>query len=184
MTRLEITERAPMGRWIKPLAGALLVAGLAACGSDSGEETAADTAGTPPSETTVETAGETIDVTFDGSECIVAEPSEVPPGEYSLLFTDDSDLGAVLFARQLVDGYTYQDALDAQEEAGGPGSYWPRPAWAADVDPHFNPPEIDLADNQQLLNITVAPGNHLIALYTTEGPELIWTCGPLDVVEP
>lgn len=174
-----------MGRSLTLSVGALLVISVVACSGDSGEETAAaDTAGTLTSEPTGGTAGEIIDVTFDGSECIVAGPSEVPPGDYSFLFTDVSDLGAVLFARNLVDGHTFQDALDQQKEAGGPGSYWPRPSWAASVMLDFDSPEIDLADNQQLLAISVEPGNHLVALYTTMGPELIWLCAPLDVVEP
>jgi hypothetical protein len=96
-----------------------------------------------------------------------------------------SELSAVLFARNLVDGHTYQDALDQQEEAGGQGAYWPRPPWAADVPISRNRPEIDLADNQQLLTVNLRPGtgSHFIAVYATAGSEMIWLCAPLDVVE-
>lgn len=123
-------------------------------------------------------------VTFDGNECTYMGPTEVPPGDYAFLFTDASDLGAVLFARMIVDGHTYQDVLDAWEEAGGNGSYVPRPSWVAQAPVASDPPEIDLADNQQLLASRLYPGEHFVALWTTEGPELNWLCAPLDVVEP
>lgn len=175
-----------MGRLLTLSVGAVLVISVTACNGDNGEEAAApvDTAGTPASEPTGETESEIIEVTFDGNECTVAGPTEVPPGDHAFVLTDVSDLGAVLFARVMVDGHTYQDALDAEEEAGGPGSYWLRPSWAADAPVDLDPPEIDLADNQQLLASTLFAGNHFVALYTTTGPELIWLCAPLDVVEP
>lgn len=148
------------------------------------EEAAApvDTAAT--SEPTGETESEIIEVTFDGNECTFSGPTEVPPGDHAFVLTDVSDLGAVLFARRLVDPYTYQHVLNAQEKAGGPGSYWPRPPWVRNAVLDDDPPEIDLAENQQLLATTLRPANYSVALYTTTGPELIWLCAPLDVVKP
>jgi hypothetical protein len=103
----------------------------------------------------------------------------------AFLLTDVSGLDGVrLHARYLVDGHTFQDALDAEEEAGGPGSSWPggRPSWSANVIPDFDPPEIDLADNQQLLAVSLEPGSHylFIDIVPSHG---IWLCGPVDVVE-
>ncbi len=175
-----------MGRLLTLSVGAVLVISVTACNGDSGEEAAApvDTTGTPTSEPTGETESEIIEVTFDGNECTVAGPTEVPPGDQAFVLTDVSDLGAVLFARMLVDGHTFQDALDTEQEAGGPGVYWTRPSWFAGAPVDMDPPEIDLADNQQLLASRLYAGNHLVGLYTTTGSELIWLCGPLDVVEP
>jgi hypothetical protein len=151
------------------------------------EEAAApvDTAGTPTSESTGETESEIIEVTFDGNECTVAGPTELPPWDHhAFVLTDASDLGAVLFARKLTGGHTYQDVLDAQEEAGGPGSYWRRPSWVASALGRPDLFEVDLADNQGLVAVTLEPGNHyFLALYTTTGPEGIWLCAPVDVVE-
>jgi hypothetical protein len=166
--------------------GALLVISVTACDGDSGEEAAApvDTTGTSTSQPDAEAESEIMEVTFDGNECTFAGPAEVPPGDQAFVLTDVSDLGAVLFARMIVDGHTYQDVLDGQEEAGGPGSYSPRPSWVANAPVDSDPPDIDLAENQQLLASRLYPGEHFVALWTTEGPELIWLCAPLDVVEP
>ena len=157
-----------MGRSITLLVAVLLVMSVAACGGDSAEEI--------------------VEVSFDGSECTVAGATEVPPGDQAFLLTDVSDRDGVdLSARKLVDGHTFQDALDLLKEAGGPGSRLPRgrPSWWAGVarDPH--PPEIDLADNQQLLAVSLEPGNHLLLVWVPDPPGSfgIWLCGPLDVVE-
>lgn len=122
-------------------------------------------------------------VTFDGKDCTFSGPSEVPPGDYAFVLTNVSDVGAVLFARELIDGHTYQDALDQMDEAGGPGSYWPRPSWAADVTRDPDPPEIDLASGQRLLALSLEPGTYNLGVYTATSPEGIWLCAPLDVLE-
>lgn len=192
-----------MRRAITLLVAALLAVGAAACGGDSDQgaaaatDTAADTSSTTGAESTEGsdtnepttgestggTASEPIEVSFDGNECTVAGASEMPAGDRSFVLTDMSDLdGVTVFARKLVDGHSFQDALDIEAASGGPGAYWPRPSWAADVMPNFDPPEMDLADNQQLLAVSLEPGEHLVAIYAIN-PELIWLCAPLDVVE-
>ena len=152
-----------MGRSITLLVAVLLVMSVAACGGDSAEEI--------------------VEVSFDGSECTVAGATEVPPGDQSFLLTDVSGRdGVALYARKLVDGHTFQDALDLEEEAGGPGSPLPPwQSWWAGVarDPH--PPEIDLADNQELLAVSLETGNHFLLIWATG--DSIWLCAPLDVVE-
>lgn len=153
-----------MVRSITLLVTALLVMSVAACSGDSG--------------------GEIVEVSFDGSECTVAEPTEVPPGDYAFLLTDVSGLDDVeLYARKLVDGHTFQDALDIEKEAGGPGSIWRFPRWWAFPTFDYDPPEVDLADNQQLRPYSLEPGNHLLAIWA-ENPDATWLCAPLDVVEP
>ena len=155
-----------MGRSITLLVAALLVMSVVACSGDSGEEI--------------------VEVSFDGSECTVAGATEVPPGDHAFLLTDVSGLDGVgLYAGKLVDGHTFQDALDLEKEAGGPGSPYPRPSWFATVIPDFDPPEIDLADNQQLRAVSLEPGNHYLAIEALDPPGSygIWLCGPVDVVE-
>ena len=83
-----------------------------------------------------------VEVTFDGGECTVGA-TELPPGDHALVLTDVSDLdGVKLHVRNLVDGHTFQDALDAEKEAGGPGSPRAQPSWTADVMPDSIPPKL------------------------------------------
>jgi hypothetical protein len=152
--------------YVFALVAALLVMSVAACSGDSGEEI--------------------IEVSFDGNECTVAGATEVPPGDHAFLLTDVSGRdGAALYARKLLDGHTFQDALDIDKEAGGPGTPRPGQSWQGYVIPDFDPPEVDLADNQQLLAVSLEPGNHLLLVWVPDPPGSfgIWLCGPLDVVE-
>jgi len=152
-----------MKRSIAVLVVGLLVMGVAAC----------------------TTAGEIVEVTFDGSECTMGA-AELPPGDHAFVLTDVSDRdGVLLYVNQLVDGHTYQDALDAEKEAGGPGSPRRNESWSVGVMPDVDPPEIDLADNQQLRAVSLEPGNHTLVIWAPDPPGSygIWLCGPLDVVE-
>jgi hypothetical protein len=165
--------------------------------TETSEVTAsAGTEAPPPTETSEVTASagteappaadtsEIIEITFGGSECTAAGPSEVPAGNRVFLVTNVSDLGpGVLFVRRLVDGHTFQDALDLQGEFGGPGAYFPRQMWFADVRWSNDHPEMDVASNQRLQAYSLEPGTHLVA-YETLDPVSIWLCAPLDVVEP
>lgn len=166
----EGTGRPVMGRSIAVLVVALLVMSvIAACGGDSGEEI--------------------VEVSFDGSECIVAGATEVPPEDYAFLLTDVSGLDLVtLYAYKLVDGHTFQDVLDWEKEAGGPGSPWPgEPSWFGHVIPfHSRDIELrDLADNQQLRAVSPEPGNYVLLVQARDslGGFPTWLCAPLDVVE-
>ena len=150
------------------LVAALLVMSVAACSGDSGEEI--------------------VEVSFDGSECIVAGATEVPPGDHAFLLTDVSGReGVRLYARQLVDGHTFQDALDLLKEAGGPGSPMPGHSLWTGVIQDWHPPEIDLADNQQLLAVSLEPGNHFLLIWAPHSPGSqsgdFWLCGPPWTVE-
>lgn len=147
---------------------ALVVMSVAACSGDGAEEI--------------------VEVAFDGSECIVTGEPEVSPGDHAFVLTDVSDLdGVQLYVRYLENGHTFQDALDLEKEAGGPGSPLPggRPSWWADVMPDFDPPEIDLAGNQQSRAVSLEPGNHMLLIWAPDpsGSYGIWLCGPVDVVE-
>jgi hypothetical protein len=59
-----------------------------------------------------------IEVTFDGNDCIVSGPSELPPGEVITRFIDMTDLNAELWMVNLDEGKTFQDQLDLQSEPG------------------------------------------------------------------
>ena len=108
--------RPVMGRSITLLVAALLVMSVAACSGDSG------------------TASEIVEVTFDGSECTVAGATEVPPGEHAFLLTDVSNRDDVgLYARNLLDGHTFQDALDLEKEHDGLGRAEPGPPYSCSL---------------------------------------------------
>ena len=104
---------------------ALVVAALvavAACGSDS-DETSAD-----------------VTVTFDGENCTVEAPETLDPGQNTFLFIDEADRSGEMWVRQLVDGATWDDAVEYMEEQGGPGVYFPKPEWLVAV-PQYAPEE-------------------------------------------
>jgi hypothetical protein len=59
---------------------------------------------------------------------------------------NNSDNGTQLFVRRIEDGHTYQEAIDIQNEAGGPGTYIPRPELVAST-PMIAPPSV-LSDTE------------------------------------
>jgi hypothetical protein len=67
-----------------------------------------------------------IRVTFDGNECTMRGPSEIPAGEYQFIWEDKSDLYPALYVGLIHEGHTYQDLLDRQ---GTPGKYVTKPSW-------------------------------------------------------
>jgi len=146
------------------LAAAAFVA-AAACGSDSDESNA------------------DITVTFDGDRCTVEGPAQLDPGQYTFLFIDEADRSAEMWVRQLVDGVTFDDAIEYMEEQGGPGVYFAKPEWVVSV-PQFAP-ESQPADGERLYSHDL-PADGLFsftvgaddAAGTTD--EAIWICGPIE----
>ena len=76
---------------------------------------------TPTSEPLPGSVPEEIEVTFDGNECTVSGPTELPIGEHSFILNDLSETNAELWVLRLRDGKTFQYLLDEQGERGGPG---------------------------------------------------------------
>jgi hypothetical protein len=98
-------------------------------------------AATPTSEPSPEPVVEVGDVIFDGTECTVSGSTELPPGRYSFVLKDQSELEVNLFVSRLTDGKTFQDLLDLQSE---PGEYVPEQDWidhAVELGSAWNKPD-------------------------------------------
>jgi hypothetical protein len=78
----------------------------------------------------------------------------------------------------LGEGHTYQEAVDLQTEAGGPGAYFYRPEWALTT-PMIVPP-ISLSDNQMQYEHALETGSYALVV----GPDdEVWLCGRVEAVE-
>ena len=80
----------------------------------------------PNLEPSPEVVVEMGDVIFDGSECTVTVPTELPPGRYSIVLKNLSEEDVKIWTQRITEGKTYQDLLDLQNE---PGEYVPEPDW-------------------------------------------------------
>jgi len=118
-----------------------------------------------------------IVVTFDGNDCTVTGPTELPTGEHSFLLKDLSGQRQVLYVSHLLDGKTFQDMLDLQSE---PGEWYPKPSWV--IHPGRRPTE-RIAEGEHLYTFVLnKEGEHSIELYASS-PRSLWFCAPLKVME-
>ena len=121
-------------------------------------------------------------VMFDGEGCSVTGPSAIRSGETLFILEDRTDFGASLYVSGLHDGHTYQEMVELSEAAGGPGSYYPKPAWVENQRRIHLPPseEIVLADNETFASFFLKAGPNSVYVYADGG---LWFCGPLEVME-
>ena len=192
-------------RWLIPLT--LVVLLLAAC-SGSGDEAADTTLASTTTETTTTVAPTTttteaprttaasttttvamsaaaIGVSFDGERCEV-DTESIPAGAHAFVVTNDSDQAVHLYVSILVDGHTFDELLELQEEVGGSPNYYPRPDWIVYEDFSFDSdarPEIELSDNQSMQVRALTEGADAVYLGTSV-PNRIWFCAPLSVTAP
>jgi hypothetical protein len=145
--------------------------------------TACTTSQPIPTPTSIPTilSSQPIEVTFDGNECTVTSPSELPAGEYTTIFTDLSDLKAEVWLVYLKDGYTIQDHLDGQSE---PGVWYPKPSWMF-YDKRY---AIDSEESNGRRVTTTTwildrIGEHNIVCYVSS-PQMLWIEASLMIVEP
>ena len=170
--------------WIRLLFGCLLLALLAGCATSAQETPTPEPTPIPtsiPTNTPKPTATplalvEAIEVTFDGNECIVTGPTELPTGEHSFLLKDLSGQAQVLYVPHLLDGKTFQDMVDLQSE---PGVYYPKPSWCI----HAEATREWIAEGEDLYTFYLnKEGEHAILLGSWY-PLSLWFCAPLKVME-
>jgi len=118
-----------------------------------------------------------IEITYDGNECTVSGPTELPTGWHSFVIYDLSELDVALYVSRLTDGKTFKDLLDEQ---GEPGRYWLKPSWvihASQPGVAWNKPDGGLVHTYNLTK----EGEHAIYIggYT---PMSIWFCAPFQVI--
>jgi hypothetical protein len=113
------------------------------------------------------------EVTFDGNECTVAGPLEVPRGYYYFILNDMSDKNLQLWVNQILEGKTFEDLLDWQPE---PGEYVPPPKWIEHPSTTYS---VDAGTMVHVLD--------QVGVYTTlvggYNPSSLWFCEPFRVVE-
>ena len=148
--------------WIRLLNGCLILTFITGCATAK-QETPTPT--TEPIEITFE-------VTFDGNECTVSGPTEVPTGDYSFFLNNVSDRRVVLGVTQLLEGHTFQDMVDLQSEPGDPFfiEYW------------MSKPFYYTKDHITWTVSLDEAGEHGI-LISEYGHVGIWLCIPFQVIE-
>lgn len=114
-----------------------------------------------------------IEVTFNGNECTVSGPSEIPIGERPIILNDLSDMNMRLFVSRLIDGKTFQDLLDLQSE---PGELYPAPSWVVDAQKY------SASDSEDSIYVLDEPGEYALYVYSLS-PEILWLCAPRQVIE-
>jgi len=121
-----------------------------------------------------------IEVAFDGKDCTVTGPSELPPGEHTFTFIDQSEWEGELWLVYLDEGKTIQDQLDLQSE---PGEWHPKPSWV-----HYDSNVSRESKEKGDVRIDTETwrlnrvGEHNILCYV-DTPQLIWFAAPLMIVE-
>jgi hypothetical protein len=117
-----------------------------------------------------------IEVIFDGNECTVSGPTELPTGDHSFVLKDLSGQNQVLYVSHLLDGKTYQDLLDLQSE---PGEYVPKPSWVVRAARGIR----RNAKGERVYTFSLdKEGEHAIYIGSSH-PLSLWNCAPLWVTE-
>ena len=121
-----------------------------------------------------------IEVTFDGKECTVSGPTELPLGEVTTKFFDLSDLGGELWIVYLKEGKTFQDHLDLQSEQG---EWVPKPSWVSYNSRISGKSEESKGKriDTEIWNLDRA-GEHVIFCYVSS-PQMLWNAAPLFISE-
>ena len=134
---------------------------------------------TPTSEPLPETVAE-FEVTFDGNDCTVTGPTELPAGEHTFIFIDRSDMRGELWLVYLDDGKTFQNHLDLQSK---PGEWYPKPSWAHyDLRVSLESEELEDRRVDSSTWRLDRVGEHTILCYVPY-PQKLWFVAPIIVVE-
>ena len=118
-----------------------------------------------------------IEVTFDGNECTVSGPTELPIGEHSFIRKDLTGNDAELYVEYYIDGKTLQDYLDLQSE---PGEYVSDQPWAIRSIKRGTEWNESLGGKEYTFLLNEG-GEHIIII-AGFSPRSIWFCAPLWVI--
>ena len=123
-----------------------------------------------------------FEVVFDGKDCTVDGPTELPAGEHTFDFIDTSYFRGEVYLIYLQEGKTFQDNLDLQNE---PGHWYPKPAWAyydSRLDSSKRP-----ESNGRRVTLTTwnldRVGEHTIICYVGGSSQKLWFAAPLMITE-
>ena len=136
---------------------------------------------TPISEPSPETTPE-FEVMFDGKDCTVDGPAELPAGKHSFIFINTSDLMGEVSLIYLRKDKTFQDNLDLQNE---PGDWFPKQEWAY---PDYRYSSEQLESNGRTVTLSTwglsLVGEHTILCYVGPRDQKLWFAAPLMIIEP
>jgi hypothetical protein len=124
-----------------------------------------------------------FEVTLTSSGCTFEGPQEVSPGDHFFLLIDETGSRPELAVRRIADGHTFQDLVDAQPV---PGEFFDRPDFIEDeLLSLAAKPDIELADNEQLVGWILRLGLHDIHTWErgkgSDGVRSLWFCGGFEV---
>ncbi len=139
----------------------------------------------PPEPTETPLSPPLFEVFFDGTDCTVEGPTELPPGDYAFTFIDESEWKGELWLINLDEDKTFQDNLDLQSE---PGEWYAKPSWAhydVQVSSQYDLPEDEASEGRRVhtsawrLNKVA---EHTIFCYVPS-PVKLWFAAPIWIVE-
>lgn len=121
------------------------------------------------------------DVSYDGTDCDVNLPDEIPPGRYSLTWVDNSDLDLHIYVSRLTDGHTYEELIGGQNGSDNdPYEFMVRPEWLRHA---IEPGSAKEAPGGgEIHTYILREGEHAVYV-ARESPFYLWICAPLRVVD-
>lgn len=119
-----------------------------------------------------------FEVTFDGNECIIAVPAELPAGKYSFVLKDLSGADMDFYLSLINEGHTFQDLLDMQSE---PGEFYPQPYWT------HHPTKLaqkwDESYGGTVYTFLLVEIGEYVSSVGRYDPDSNWYCAPFQIVE-
>ena len=122
-----------------------------------------------------------FEVLFDGTDCTVDGPTELPPGDYVFTFIDESDWKGEVYLINIDEDKTFQDNLDLQSE---PGDWYAKQSWAhydVDVSSLYDLPEDEASEGRRVH--TSAWRLNKVAEHTilcfVDSPRKLWFAAPI-----
>jgi hypothetical protein len=100
-----------------------------------------------------------------------------------VLTDTSSDAGDLpLHVRRIAEGHSYEQLVEKQRKAGGPGTYLPHDAdILQSVRSDFAATDLELGENQRQYHVILEPGPHAVVLGDTSS---VWLCGSFEAMTP
>jgi hypothetical protein len=125
--------------------------------------------------------GNELIATFDGNDCRMTGPSELPVGEHPILSVDNSGIYAEFTCNRFLNGKSYQDLLDAQPS---PGEFFERPSFVTEIQ------LIDFEWNKSRRGYVSTfnfdtPGDYSCYFWKRQQAQSAgtWLCGPIKILK-
>lgn len=132
-------------------------------------------AATPTSEPLPGPNAEWIEITCGENGCTVSGPTKLSTGEHSFVLKGLSEQNQQLYLAYYINGKTFQDLLDLQDE---PGEFFPKPHWA--IHPTLLDKSWDDSIGGEVYTFRFDEGEYGIAVDNIYG---FWLCSSFQVIE-